>query len=97
MKKTMILSFVLSFLCYNTNAQSGKAIGTVFSNFNYDMSPAEGEDSFKEFELKKAYVGYSYKIDDKFSTKITFDVGNNTGGTAIYCVLKNSSTKLEEQ
>ena len=84
MKKTIILSFVLSFLCYNTNAQSGKAIGTVFSNFNYDMSPAEGEDSFKEFELKKAYVGYSYKIDDKFSTKITFDVGNNTGGTAFY-------------
>ncbi len=43
MKKTIILSFVLSFLCYSTNAQSGKAFGKVFSNFNYDMSPAEGE------------------------------------------------------
>ena len=88
MKKTIILSFVLSFLCYNTNAQSGKAFGKVFSNFNYDMSPAEGEDSFKEFELKRAYLGYSYKIDDKFSTKITFDVGNNTGGTAYTAFLK---------
>ena len=88
MKKTIILSFVLSFLCYNTNAQSGKAFGKVFSNFNYDMSPEDGEDSFKEFELKKAYLGYSYKIDDKFSTKITFDVGNNTGGTAYTAFLK---------
>ena len=52
------------------------------------MSPAEGEDSFKEFELKRAYLGYSYKIDDKFSTKITFDVGNNTGGTAYTAFLK---------
>ena len=52
------------------------------------MSPEDGEDSFKEFELKKAYLGYSYKIDDKFSTKITFDVGNNTGGTAYTAFLK---------
>ena len=65
-----------------------KLFGKVFSNFNYDMSPAEGEDSFKEFELKRAYLGYSYKIDDKFSTKITFDVGNNTGGTAYTAFLK---------
>ena len=89
-------------MCYRFSAitqmhNQEKLFGKVFSNFNYDMSPAEGEDSFKEFELKRAYLGYSYKIDDKFSTKITFDVGNNTGGTAYTAFLKNSSTKLEVQ
>ena len=41
------------------------------------MNPEEGEAEFKEFELKRAYLGYSYSMDENFSTKITFDVGSN--------------------
>ena len=69
MKKTIILGFVLSFLCYNTNAQSGKAFGKVFSNFNYDMTPEEGEDSFKEFELKKHILDTATKLTTNFQQK----------------------------
>ena len=88
MKKILLLSSVLCIITSNVNAQSGKAIGKVFLNFNYDLSPEDGEVAFKEFELKRSYLGYSYKIDDQFSTKITFDVGNNTGGTAYTAFLK---------
>lgn len=88
MKKILLLITIISFSFAEMKAQSGKAFGKVFSNFNYNMSAEDGESSFKEFELKRAYLGYSYKIDDKFSTKITFDVGNNTGGTAYTAFLK---------
>ena len=70
MKKTIILSLVLSFLCYNTNAQSGKAFGKVFSNFNYDMSPEDGEDSFKEFELKRAFFKWATMLKPHLSAAL---------------------------
>lgn len=65
----------------------------IFSNFNYDISAEEDENAFKEFELKRAYLGYSYTIDENFSTKITFDVGNNESGSAYTAFLKIASLK----
>lgn len=65
----------------------------IFSNFNYDMSAEDSEDAFKEFELKRAYLGYGYTIDERFSTKITFDVGSNSSGSAYTAFLKIASLK----
>ena len=69
----------------NVSAQTGTPAVKIFSNFNYDMSAEEGENAFKAFEVKRSYLGYSYKIDDRFSTKITFDVGSNSGGSEYTC------------
>ena len=80
-------------ISFNTIAQEGKPSMKIFSNFNYDMSAEEDENAFKEFELKRAYLGYSYKIDENFSTKITFDVGNNESGSAYTAFLKIASLK----
>ena len=87
--KTKLLTLITLLLCIvQVNAQQGKPSVKVFSNFNYDMNPEEGETEFKEFELKRAYLGYSYSMDENFSTKITFDVGSNDGGSAYTAFLK---------
>jgi hypothetical protein len=57
------------------------------------MSSEDDTDAFKAFEIKRSYLGYSYKIDDKFSTKITFDVGNNSSGSSYTAFLKIAELK----
>jgi hypothetical protein len=76
-------------------AQEGTPSAKIFSNFNYDMSADEGENAFKEFEIKRAYLGYSHKIDERFSTKIIFDVGSNSAGSEYTAFLKIASLKWE--
>ena len=66
------------------NAQEGTPSVNIFSNFNYDMSAEEGEEPFKEFEIKRSYLGYSYKIDDKFSTKIKLIIINSQTNKTSY-------------
>ena len=63
----------------SVTAQEGKPSVKVFSNFNYNISTVAGETAFKEFEIKRAYLGYQYNFDDKLSAKITFDVGADDG------------------
>ena len=84
MKKLLSLTLVFKAFTLSLNAQEGKPFGKVFTNFNHDNDK-------NEFELKRAYLGYSYKIDDNFSTKITFDVGNNSSGSAYTTFLKIAS------
>ena len=75
MKKTILLLSSAFLISMNLAAQTGSPAVKIFSNFNYDMSTEEGENAFKAFEVKRSYLGYSYQIDDRFSTKITFDIG----------------------
>ena len=91
MKKIILLLTTLSLFWISTYAQSGKPHVKIFSNFNYEVPTEENGDSFKEFELKRSYLGYSYKFDDKFSAKITFDVGSNSGGSSYTAYLKIAS------
>ena len=83
MKQLLSLTLVLS-LTLSMNAQEGDPFGKVFTNFNHDNDK-------NEFELKRAYLGYSYKVNDNFLTKITFDVGNNSSGSAYTAFLKIAS------
>ena len=92
-KKTILLLITAFIMSLNISAQEGVPSIKIFSNFNYDMSAEEGEQAFKEFKLKRAYLGYSHNIDEKFSTKITFDVGINSGGSAYTAFLKIASLK----
>ena len=91
MKKTILLLSAAFITVASASAQEGKPSVKIFSNFNYDMSTEEDENAFKAFEIKRAYLGYSYKIDDQFSTEITFDVGKNDKGSSYTAFLKIAS------
>jgi hypothetical protein len=84
MKKTF-LTLALAVMGLAVMAQ-GQPHAKIFSNFNYDLS--EGGNEFKAFEVSRAYLGYGHKIDDNFSAKVTFDVGNNDAGSAYTAFLK---------
>ena len=93
MKKTILLLVTSVFTFTNVLAQVGSPLVKIFSNFNYDMSVTDNENAFKAFEIKRSYFGYSYNIDDRFSTKIIFDVGNNSSGSEYTAFLKIASLK----
>ena len=86
MKKN-ILIVLLIFSTSLVTAQ-GQSHAKVFANFNYDLSAEEMEDGYKEFELKRAYLGYGYNINEDFSAKVTFDVGSNDAGSSYTAFLK---------
>ena len=79
MNKIIIALGTALLIVLSVTAQEGNPSVKVFSNFNYDLSTAAGETAFKEFEIKRAYLGYQYNFDDKLSAKITFDVGADDG------------------
>lgn len=89
MKKT-VLTLALALVSLGVFAQ-GNPHAKIFSNFNYDLSAEEGTQAFKEFEIKRAYLGYSHQMSDEFSAKVTFDVGSNDAGSAYTAMLKIAS------
>lgn len=66
---------------------SGKGFVKVFSNFNSSFT--NGANS-NEFELSRAYFGYSYNLSDNFSGKVTLDVGNLNTKSDFTAFLKNA-------
>ena len=93
MKKTLLLLCGIALFLTNVTAQSGKPAVKIFSNFNYDISAEDSENAFKEFEIKRAYLGYSHDINENFSTKITYDIGSNSGGSSYTAFLKIAALK----
>ena len=86
--KTKLLILMLCTFTISIYAQEGQPFGKVFTNFNHDNDK-------NEFELKRAYLGYSYKMNETFSTKITLDVGSNSSGSAYTSFLKIASLSWE--
>ena len=84
---------ILNILAYTfiglTVMAQGQPSGKVFSNFNYNLS--DEDNNFKAFEVNRAYLGYSHALSDEFTTKITFDVGNNSAGSQYTAFLKIAS------
>ena len=57
MKKTILTLGLALLTVISAIAQEGKPAVKVFSNFSYNLTTAEGETAFKEFEIKRAYLG----------------------------------------
>ena len=93
MKKTILIISSVLFGLTSIKAQSGKPAVKIFSNFNYDLSTEDSENAFKEFEIKRAYLGYSHEINENFSTNITYDIGSNNSGSSYTAFLKIAALK----
>lgn len=72
---------------------NGKAHFKVFWNYHADLS--ENATKTNAFELKRSYFGYKYNFSKTISTKITFDVGSNSGGSDYTAFLKAAQLDWE--
>ena len=77
----MVLSPLITFPQGNNDgaASKGQPHFKVFWNYHYDYT--ENTEQVSAFELTRVYLGYKYKFDDKFSAKITYDIGKNDAGS----------------
>ncbi len=64
----------------------GSFITKVFFNYHYN-SNAETKSLF---EINRAYLGYKYQFNNKFSSKVVADFGKNTSGSAYTAFLKTA-------
>ena len=89
MKKIkFILTIFIIFIGFEIYSQQnkGKVSTRVYWNFNKDFT----KDATRKnaFEIKRAYFGYEYRINDNISSKVTFDVGKNSSGSDHTAFLK---------
>jgi len=82
--------YTLTLLFFGTCVMAqGQPNAKIFSNFNYNLS--QEDNNFKAFEVSRAYLGYSHSLSSDFKASVTFDVGNNSAGSAYTAFLKIAS------
>jgi len=76
----IILLFLISFLSLSLWAQSeeaepppGTVAAKIYTHFNYSL---DSDNPSTAFEVKRAYFGYSRKLDDYFSAEVKLDIGS---------------------
>ena len=85
MKKKLLMIIVLSPLVAFSQGgddqvdTKGQPHFKVFWNYHYDYT--KDVDQVSAFELTRVYLGYKYIFDEKFSAKITYDIGKNDAGS----------------
>jgi len=87
--KTPIIS--LSFICFLSTAlfAESNTSGKVFFNHSTDLS----EDGINAFNIKRAYLTLDNDVSESVSYKVTYDIGNNDGGSAHTAFLKVAMVK----
>ena len=83
-----ILTIFIIFIGFEIYSQQnkGKVSTRVYWNFNKDFTKDAPRKN--AFEIKRAYFGYEYRINDNISSKVTFDVGKNSSGSDYTAFLK---------
>ena len=83
-----ILVIFFSLHIYTQDTNKGDIFSTIFWNYNTDLSSESSKKN--SFEVKRVYLGYKFKIDDKISAKVTFDIGKNSAGSDYTAFLKTA-------
>ncbi len=72
----------------------GKPFAKIYTNLNYKYSGGEGRPAF---QIKRAYLGYSYKFSPNFSAKINIDVADpGVGKLQMTAFVKNAYMHYEK-
>ena len=87
-KIKFILTIFIIFIGFEIYSQQnkGKVSTRVYWNFNKDFTKDAPRKN--AFEIKRAYFGYEYRINDNISSKVTFDIGKNSSGSDYTAFLK---------
>ena len=83
-----ILVIFFSLNIYTQDTKKGDIFSTIFWNYSTDLSSEASKKN--SFEVKRVYLGYKFKIDDKISAKVTFDIGKNSAGSDYTAFLKTA-------
>lgn len=91
--KLSIIALILSGTFHTTaqeidSAPFGKITGKVF--FNYHMDMTEDVEQSSAFELTRAYLGYKYQFNNKFSATILLDAGRGSLASSHSVFIKNA-------
>lgn len=76
--KTKVLFVVFFISAFTIHAQehtisfTGKPVVTVFANYHAGLGSANGDSGF---ELDRSYLGYRFRLNEKLSGRVIFDVG----------------------
>lgn len=77
MRKHLLLTVVAvySWTCLSgqTDHIVAKPVAEIFTNFHYNFT---GDSITNGFDIKRAYLGSSYSVDDHFSGTLVIDIGN---------------------
>lgn len=88
MKKAItLLTFIL--LTQSFLWADGSVSGKVFFNHTLGL----GEDGENAFNMKRAYLTYANTVNESVSYKVTYDMGNNSAGSAYTGFLKVAMVK----
>ena len=81
----------LSFICFLSTAlfAESNTSGKVFFNHSTDLS----EGGINAFNMKRAYLTLDNDVSESVSYKVTYDIGNNDGGSAHTAFLKVAMMK----
>lgn len=80
---------IISLFAQNDDEEpKGKINGKVF--FNYHLDATKDVPQTSAFELTRAYLGYKYKFDNKFSATVLLDAGKNSAGSNHTVFIKNA-------
>ena len=85
----LLMIYSLITLAQETEAKSkGKVNGKVF--FNYHIDITEDVEQTSAFELTRAYLGYKYAFNGKFSASILLDAGKGSAASDHSVFIKNA-------
>ena len=89
MKKTITLILILAFSVNYSQVefkQNGSLHFKIFWNYHNDFTKEITKKS--AFELKRVYLGYKHNFSKDISTKVTYDIGANSSGSAYTAYVK---------
>lgn len=88
---TTVLLFFQSVVIAQDTIPSGKPIAIIYSDYRQQLN---GDGSFAGFGVSRAFIGYSYKIDNHLSARILLDIGdplrNEEVSSKRYSYLRNA-------
>ncbi|MDD3860082.1 MAG: hypothetical protein PHW83_07780 [Bacteroidales bacterium] len=96
--RKLIISIIITFITYNicfangtdTTKISGKPLFLIYTNFHQGLSESAHESNF---DLKRAYLGYDFDLNNGFTAFIKLDIGSPDDNSQYSLIRRNAYFK----
>ncbi|HUS87290.1 MAG TPA: hypothetical protein VMW76_08625 [Bacteroidales bacterium] len=86
----IVFFFLISYSYSQESYPSGSPMGKIYASYKYQLTGEQGDN---QFEIEKALLGYTFNIDNNFSTQIVIEMKQTPvveGDTKRYVLLRNA-------